>query len=73
MNQAINTYEIENQIQSLRQQLEEAEELRLAISHGQVDAFVVGATDDSKRCSCSRARTRATASSSRRCSKARSR
>lgn len=49
MNQAINTYEIENQIESLRQQLQEAEELRHAISHGQVDAFVVGATDDSKR------------------------
>ncbi len=49
MNQAINTFEIENQIESLRQQLQEAEELRFAISHGQVDAFVVGATDDSKR------------------------
>jgi PAS domain S-box-containing protein len=49
MNQAINTYEIENQIESLRQQLQEAEELRHAISHGHVDAFVVGATDDSKR------------------------
>jgi PAS domain S-box-containing protein len=49
MNQAINTYEIENQIESLRQQLEEAEELRHAISHGHVDAFVVGTTDDSKR------------------------
>jgi hypothetical protein len=49
MNQAINTYEIENQIESLREQLQEAEELRHAISHGQVDAFVVGPTDDSKR------------------------
>jgi PAS domain S-box-containing protein len=49
MNQAINTYEIENQIESLRQQLQEAEELRHAISHGHVDAFVVGTTDDSKR------------------------
>jgi PAS domain S-box-containing protein len=49
MNQAINTYEIENQIEALRQQLQEAEELRHAISHGQVDAFVVGPTEDSKR------------------------
>ena len=49
MNQAINTYEIENQIESLRQQLQEAEELRHAISHGHVDAFVVGTTDDTKR------------------------
>lgn len=49
MNQAVNTYEIENQIESLRQQLQEAEELRHAISNGQVDAFVVGTTDDSKR------------------------
>jgi PAS domain S-box-containing protein len=49
MNQAINTYEIENQIQSLRHQLQEAEDLRHAISNGQVDAFVVGTTDDSKR------------------------
>lgn len=49
MNQAINGYQIENQIESLRQQLQEAEELRHAITHGQVDAFVVGPTDDSKR------------------------
>jgi PAS domain S-box-containing protein len=49
MNQAINTYEIGNQIELLRQQLQEAEELRHAISNGHVDAFVVGPTDDSKR------------------------
>jgi PAS domain S-box-containing protein len=49
MNQAINTYEIENQIESLRQQLEDPEELRRAICQGEVDAFVVGPTDDSKR------------------------
>ena len=49
MNQAINTYEIENEIESLRQQLQDAEQLREAITHGQVDAFVVGPTDDSKR------------------------
>jgi PAS domain S-box-containing protein len=49
MNQAIQSIEIENQIESLRQQLQEAEELRHAIMHGQVDAFVVGPTEDSKR------------------------
>ena len=49
MNQAIDTLQIENQIESLRQQLQEAEELRHAISNGHVDAFVVGPTDDSKR------------------------
>ena len=49
MNQAINSYEIENQIESLRQQLHEAEELRHAITRGEVDAFVVGQTEDSKR------------------------
>jgi PAS domain S-box-containing protein len=48
-NQAIDTLQIENQIESLRQQLQEAEELRHAISHGEVDAFVVGRTDDTKR------------------------
>jgi PAS domain S-box-containing protein len=48
-NQAIDTLQIENQIESLREQLHEAEELRRAISHGQVDAFVVGRTDDTKR------------------------
>ena len=49
MNQAIDTYQLENQIESLRQQLQEAEELRRAICQGEVDAFVVGPTDDSKR------------------------
>jgi PAS domain S-box-containing protein len=49
MNTAINTYEIENQIESLRQQLQEAEELRHAISRGEVDAFIVGPTEDTKR------------------------
>jgi PAS domain S-box-containing protein len=49
MNQAIAPLELENQIELLRQQLQEAEELRHAISHGTVDAFVVGPTDDSKR------------------------
>jgi PAS domain S-box-containing protein len=49
MNQAIDTFQIENQIESLRQQLQEAEDLRHAICNGHVDAFVVGPTDDSKR------------------------
>jgi PAS domain S-box-containing protein len=49
MNQPIDTVELEQQIDSLRQQLQEAEELRHAISHGEVDAFVVGPTDDGKR------------------------
>src|SRR5262249_29177293 len=49
MNQAIDSRQLENEIESLRQQLHEAEQLREAISHGHVDAFVVGPTDDSKR------------------------
>lgn len=49
MNQSIDSLHIENQIESLRERLQEAEELRDAISSGQVDAFVVGPTDDSKR------------------------
>ena len=49
MNQAIDTAELERQIESLRQQLEDAQELRHAIAHGEVDAFVVGPSDDSKR------------------------
>jgi PAS domain S-box-containing protein len=49
MNQAIEPLDLENQIQSLRQQLEDAEELRHAISQGEVDAFVVGPTEDTKR------------------------
>jgi PAS domain S-box-containing protein len=49
MNQPIDSMELERQIEALRQQLQDAEELRHAISHGEVDAFVVGRTDDSKR------------------------
>ncbi|HEY7378653.1 MAG TPA: PAS domain-containing protein [Steroidobacteraceae bacterium] len=45
----IESMDLELQIASLRAQLHEAEELRHAISHGQVDAFIVGPTDDSKR------------------------
>jgi PAS domain S-box-containing protein len=49
MNQSFDAVVLEEQIESLRMQLQEAEDLRFAIAHGQVDAFVVGPTDDSKR------------------------
>ena len=49
MNQPIDTLELERQIESLREQLRDAEELRRAISLGEVDAFVVGPSDDNKR------------------------
>jgi PAS domain S-box-containing protein len=49
MNQPIDPAALERQIESLRQQLEDAEELRIAISRGEVDAFVVGPSEDSKR------------------------
>ena len=49
MNKPIDSLELEQQIETLREQLHEAEELRRAISHGEVDAFVVGPTEDSKR------------------------
>ena len=40
---------LEEQIETLKQQLEDAEELRHAINTGAVDAFVVGSSDDTKR------------------------
>jgi PAS domain S-box-containing protein len=49
MNQSIESLDLERQIESLRQQLEDAEELHRAISNGEVDAFVVGRSDDNKR------------------------
>jgi PAS domain S-box-containing protein len=49
VNQPIDSVQLESEIESLRQRLQEAEELREAISQGQVDAFVVGPNDDSKR------------------------
>ena len=49
MNQPIDIIDLEQQIVLLRQQLEDAEDLRRAISHGEVDAFVVGPTEDTKR------------------------
>ena len=47
MNERVDPLGLE--IDSLRQRLQEAEELREAISLGKVDAFVVGASEDSKR------------------------
>jgi PAS domain S-box-containing protein len=49
MTSAVDAAALEREILALRQQLEDAEELRIAISHGQVDAFVVGPSDDAKR------------------------
>lgn len=47
MNERVDPLALE--IESLRQRLAEAEELREAISLGKVDAFVIGPTEDSKR------------------------
>ncbi len=49
MSSAVDPLALEQEIQSLRQQLRDAEELRHAISHGEVDAFVVGPSEDTKR------------------------
>jgi PAS domain S-box-containing protein len=49
VNQPVDTAELERQIETLRGQLHEAEELRRAISLGEVDAFVIGPGDDNKR------------------------
>jgi PAS domain S-box-containing protein len=49
MSPSVESLDLERQIESLRQQLQDAEELRHAISQGEVDAFVVGPTEDSKR------------------------
>lgn len=49
MNKPIDSLELEQQIETLREQLHEAEELRRAISYGEVDALVVGPTEDTKR------------------------
>jgi PAS domain S-box-containing protein len=46
---AVDAAALEREIASLRQRLEEAEQLQHAISRGQVDAFVVGPDDDAKR------------------------
>jgi PAS domain S-box-containing protein len=49
MSTSVDPVALEQQIDDLRQELLDAEELRHAISHGEVDAFVVGPTEDSKR------------------------
>lgn len=49
MSTSMDANALEQQIEFLKQRLEDAEELRHAISAGSVDAFVVGPTDDSKR------------------------
>ncbi len=49
MTSAVDATALEREILALKQQLEDAEELRIAISQGQVDAFVVGPSDDAKR------------------------
>jgi PAS domain S-box-containing protein len=41
--------DLEREIQALRERLEEAEEMRRAIAHGEVDGFVVGPGDDDKK------------------------
>src|SRR5688572_984275 len=46
---AVDAAALEREIALLRQQLQEAEELQHAITHGQVDAFVVGPSEDTKR------------------------
>jgi PAS domain S-box-containing protein len=46
---AVDAAALEREIASLRQRLEDAEQLQHAVSHGQVDAFVVGPSDDAKR------------------------
>lgn len=42
-------HELETEIAALRERLAEAEDVRRAISHGEVDAFVVGPRDEDKR------------------------
>jgi PAS domain S-box-containing protein len=49
MGERVDTLELEREIEDLRQRLQEAEDLREAISLGQVDAFVVGPSEDAKR------------------------
>ena len=60
------------ELATLRQRLEEAEDMRRAITRGEVDAFVVG-PGGKPGCCCSPTPTSATASSSSECSRARSR
>jgi PAS domain S-box-containing protein len=46
---SVSARELELEIAALRERLQEAEDVRRAISHGEVDAFVVGPRDDDKR------------------------
>jgi PAS domain S-box-containing protein len=41
--------DLEREIQALRERLEEAEDMRRAISYGEVDGFVVGPSEDDKK------------------------
>ena len=41
--------DLEREIQALRERLEEAEQMRRAISHGEVDGFVVGPSEEDKK------------------------
>ena len=47
--EAMETRDLQHELAALRQSLEEAQELRRAISCGEVDAFVVGPDDEDKR------------------------
>lgn len=49
MNLPMEAGNLQREMAALRQSLEEAEELRRAISGGEVDAFVTGPSDDEKR------------------------
>lgn len=49
MNLPMEAGNLQREMATLRQSLEEAEELRRAISGGEVDAFVVGPSDEAKR------------------------
>jgi PAS domain S-box-containing protein len=49
MSTAVDPMALDQEIEALKQQLREAEELHHAISRGEVDAFVVGPSEDTKR------------------------
>src|SRR4051812_50103278 len=49
MNRADNATRLDAEIASLRQRLEEAEDMRRAITSGEVDAFVVGHGEDNRK------------------------
>ena len=41
--------DLEREIRALRERLEEAEDMRRAISYGEVDGFVVGPSEEDKK------------------------